>query len=184
MKLLRTCLTAALALVIGSAMAAAQDKKGKAEKGPAPSAVDRLGRFMERMSTLGQAVQKMSLTDEQKTKITGLRQEIGPKLKEIMESMEGVLTDEQKQARTEAVEKANAAGKRGLEMMKAVQAAMKLTDEQQKKLEEPVKKLGELQSEFVKKIMGVLTEEQRADLKKALGGDGKKPAKAAAKAKE
>ena len=136
------------------------------------------------MNTLGQAVGKMTLSDEQKTKISELRQEIGPKFKEIMETMDGILTDRQKEARREAVEKANAAGKRGLEMVKEVQAALKLTDEQQKKLEEPLKKLTALQGEFVKKVMGVLNEEQKAELKKALGGDGKKPAKAADKEKE
>ena len=36
MKLLRTCLTAALVMLIASALAAAQDKKSKAGKRPAP----------------------------------------------------------------------------------------------------------------------------------------------------
>jgi hypothetical protein len=181
MKLSRVCLAAALVLTIGSAMATAQDKKGKAEKGPAPSVVDRLGGVMERMNTLLDAMQKMTLTDEQKTKMSEIRRELGPKFKEVLDPMESILTDQQKQARAVAVKKANAEGKKGREMITAVGAALQLTDEQQKKLEEPIEKFAALQTELVKKIMGILNDEQKAEFKKALGGDGKKPAKAAAK---
>jgi Spy/CpxP family protein refolding chaperone len=180
MKLLRMCLTAALVLAIASALATAQDKKGKLEKGPATSSFDRFARW-ERLNTLRQAVAKMNLTDEQKSKLREIHQEILPKIAEVSNSMDGVLTDAQKQAAIDAGNKAFAAGKRGRELLKASVEGVKFTDEQRKQLEEPVKNLGELERDLIQKIMGILNDEQKAELKKALGNDGKKPAKAAAK---
>jgi len=169
MQSLRTCLIVALALLIASPLAAAPDKKGKGGKKPAPSVFDRLARSMEKMNALRGAMEKMSLTDEQKGKLSAIRQDSGPKFKEVMEAMDGILTDQQKEARREAIEKATADGKKGRELVNAVEAAMKLTDEQKGKLDAPAKKLQDLLEEVVRKIMGVLTDEQQKQFLSDLG---------------
>ena len=103
----------------------------------------------------------LNLTDEQKTKVKDLAAKYGP---------DSVLTDEQKKARTEAVEAAKKDGKTGRDLMKAARDAVKLTDDQKAKRAENFKTLME-------EIKKVLTPEQQEKLKaKMAERRGRKPA--------
>jgi hypothetical protein len=103
-------------------------------------------------------------TDDQQAKIKEYQKEIVPKIAGAAKKMEGLLTAEQKKARTDAVKAAQAAGKKPPEIMAAVKEAIKLTDEQKKQAAEIQQDMKSTQQEFVQKVMGLLTPEQRQQL--------------------
>ena len=78
----------------------------------------------------------------------GLRKEYEPKLKGARDKMESILTDDQKRARAEAFNAAQAAGKGWADAGSAGQAAMKLTDEQKAKMSDAQKEMRALYKEF------------------------------------
>jgi flagellar basal body-associated protein FliL len=100
---------------------------------------------------------------------------------EGMKKMQGILTDEQRKAQQEAMQAARQAGKSPMEANEAAQAAMKLTDEQKAKMAEARKEVGPAQSELRDKVMALLTQEQKEQLQKAMGGQGQKGRKPAEK---
>ena len=113
----------------------------------------------------------LEISDDQKAKLGEIQKEFGPKLLEAMKAMDGILTPEQKQARAEAGKAARDAGKKGKEMADAVEAALKLSDDQKAKFTEARKQMGEIEKGLRAKVTEVLTAEQKAKLQK-------KPAKA------
>jgi Spy/CpxP family protein refolding chaperone len=98
----------------------------------------------------------MELTDAEMTKIGAIRKEYRPKIEKTMKELHGLLTDEQKKARADALK----AGKKGREVL----AAIKFTDDQKKKVSAIFKEVGTLVWEEVDKIREVLSEEQKAKL--------------------
>ena len=76
------------------------------------------------------------------------------------------MTDEQKKASKEAMDKARADGKRGKEVWDAGQAAVKLTPEQKTKMDEAKKASEALDKELREKVDAFLTQEQKDQLKK------------------
>jgi Spy/CpxP family protein refolding chaperone len=140
--------TLAVSLLLAANLSAAEKGKPGAGRGPMMG--------MPGMDMLG----RLNLTDDQKAK---LKEEYGPKMMEIMKKSQGVLTEEQRQARQEAVKKAMADGKKGQEVMKAAQDAVKLTDEQKKKMAETQKEIQDIMKEATDKI---LTPEQKDQLQK------------------
>ena len=167
----RSIITLSLALLLVAPLAAA-DKQKEAKKRPAPS-----GRFVA--AFLPKEIQT-TLTEEQKEKITALGKEFGPKLAEIAKKRAGILTDEQKHAQAHAMKAAIEAGKKGREMMDAVKAAVQLTDEQKQQMKDLQKEATPLQTEVRKKVIALLTDEQKAKLPKR---PAKKEAHAENKAK-
>ena len=130
---MRTILTLALALLIASPVFAAKKKAEKKAPTPATQAVDNM-------------TKNLTLTDDQQTKLDGIKKEFNPKLADAMKAVDELLTPEQKKARQEAGKAAKAAGKTGKEAYQAVQDAMKLTPEQKEKVAEaqkPVRTLAE-----------------------------------------
>jgi Spy/CpxP family protein refolding chaperone len=101
----------------------------------------------------------LNLTDDQKAKVKALRKEYGPKFHAAADS---ILTDEQKTARADAIKAAKAEGKKGPELRKAAMQAVKLTDDQKAKMKEAVKPLNK---EVKDKLMAILTQEQKDQLK-------------------
>jgi hypothetical protein len=180
MKTVRTVVLVVLAVLIAGPLMAQEQQAGAGKKGTrtrrptiaALAGVDRLS----------------NLTDEQKSKLAALRKEIGPKVAEATKKLDGILTEEQKKARTEAQQAARAAGKRGAEARAAVEAAVKLTDEQKTKTAEARKALAELTKGIEEKVNAILTDAQKEELKKAReargtrGGRGNRTAKPAADA--
>jgi Spy/CpxP family protein refolding chaperone len=108
----------------------------------------------------------VTLTDEQKAKVADLKKEYEPKFKELGQKMKGVLTPEQKTARVEAAKAAREAGKSRQDVRAAAEAAMKMTDQQKAKLAEVRKANMSLGKEFRDKVVGLLTPEQKEQLKK------------------
>jgi Spy/CpxP family protein refolding chaperone len=141
-----------LALVVSLWMVgnlAAQDKKapeGKRQHG-APMAWDML--------------RGLNLSDAQKAQVKDVKKDYEPKLKQARDS---VLTPEQIKAREEALKTAKAAGKKGKEVWQAVEAAMKVTDDQKAKMAKAVEPL---RKEVSEKVMAILTPEQLEKFKQA-----------------
>lgn len=146
------CLILALATV--SAQAQPKKKKGKRNRGRNP-----FGNVMAKLDKLG-------LTDEQKTKAQAIIKEYRPQLADLRKA--GGLTSEQKKARSEAVAKAKADGLKGQDLRKAVQGAVQLTDAQK----DAMKKVRNLQREVNQKIMALLTDEQKAKIREGRGKSG------------
>ena len=166
---MRTVLTLAMAMLIASPVLAAP-KKHDGKKGekkpacPATQAVDHM--------TKG-----LTLTDDQKTKLDGIKKEIGPKLAEAMKAQD-TLTSEQKKAGQEAAKAAKAAGKKGKEMKQAVEEATKVTAEQKTKMADAQKQVKTLQKDLREKILAVLTPDQKEQLKPKKKDQPKKEKKA------
>src|SRR5262249_20511826 len=80
-------------------------------------------RLCERMAHL----EELDLTDAEVVKIAEIRKEFQPKVRTAMEGLKGVLSEDQKKAREEAL----AAGKK----RKEVVASLNLTDAQKEKVE-------------------------------------------------
>jgi Spy/CpxP family protein refolding chaperone len=105
-------------------------------------------------------LKELDLTDAEMVKIGEIREEFRPKIKKALDGLHGLLTEEQRKARQEAL----TADKKRTEVI----ASLKLTDEQKGKVEAVGKEVGTLVREEMEKIQAVLTagqEEKLADLK-------------------
>jgi Spy/CpxP family protein refolding chaperone len=101
-------------------------------------------------------LKELDLTDAELAKMKAIRKEYRPKIEKVMKKLEGLLTDEQKQAREEAI---NAGKKR-----KDVRKALNLSDEQKEKVVAVGKELVPLVRAELQEIRDVLTKEQKAKL--------------------
>lgn len=108
----------------------------------------------------------ITLTEEQQTKLKALVDEYSPKLAALNVKQTEILTPEQVAARTEAAKANREAKKTGKEAQAAINAALKLTDEQKTKWEASQKELAELRKVIEQKKRDLLTEEQKAKLPK------------------
>ena len=111
----------------------------------------------------------ITLTDEQKTKVAELEKEFAPKMKELREKLDKVMTEEQKKARLEVMKEhreKGKEGKKGKELAQAIKDAMKLSEEQQKNYDETDKQITALRHEILEKVKPLLTDEQKAKLPK------------------
>lgn len=158
MRAVRTILSVALLLAVAIPLMAQEGKRKP--KGPRPKGKPGVQTPMMWM------FRGIDLTAEQKEKLQEIQKELGPKFAEIRKEMSGILTEEQKAAREEAMKKAREAGKRGREMFQAAQEAVKLTDEQKTKMAEVRKKMEEFGKQFREKALAVLTPEQKEIIKK------------------
>lgn len=114
-----------------------------------------------------QLPKEITLTDEQKTKVAELEKEFAPKMKELREKLDKVMTDEQKKARLDVMKEAREKGKegrKGKELQQAIKDAMKLSEEQQKSYDETDKKITALRQEILEKVKPLLTDDQKAKL--------------------
>jgi Spy/CpxP family protein refolding chaperone len=103
----------------------------------------------ERMAHLGE----LDLTDNEMLKIGDIRDEYRPKFRAALKQMFGVLTDDQKKMREDALK----AGKKRSE----IRESLNLSAEQKEKLESVGKELRALVSEEMDKVRDVLTTEQQ-----------------------
>ena len=167
-RLSRYLLTLALAVILVTPLAAQDKKKKKKKRGRRAFSVVRLPKSLD-------------LTTEQKEKIAKINKEYAPKFREFFRAANTVITREQRRARREAGVAARKAGKKGRELRKAVNEAVKLTDDQKKKLAENTKKRSALFREARAKILEVLTPEQRAKVKVRPKGKKKRKKKKSSK---
>jgi Spy/CpxP family protein refolding chaperone len=117
---------------------------------------ERKERRPERLAERLAHVEQLDLTDGERAKMAEIRDEFRPKMAKVMESMRGLLTDDQKKARVDALE----AGKNRREVI----AALNLTDEQKGKVEAAGKEMRTLVREELEKIRDVLSEGQKEKL--------------------
>jgi Spy/CpxP family protein refolding chaperone len=117
---------------------------------------ERKERRPERLAERLAHLEQLDLTGGERAKIAEIRDEYRPKIAKAMESMRGVLTDDQKKAREEALE----AGKKRREVL----AAVNLTDEQKGKVEAAGKEMRTLVREELEKIRDVLSDGQKEKL--------------------
>jgi Spy/CpxP family protein refolding chaperone len=101
-------------------------------------------------------LRELDLTDAEKTQIETIRQQFHPKIAQALEGMKGMLSDEQKKAREEALK----AGKPRREVL----AALNLTDEQKTKIETAGKEVAASVREELEQIKNVLSSEQQEKL--------------------
>jgi Spy/CpxP family protein refolding chaperone len=112
----------------------------------------RAERLVERMAHL----EELELTDAELAKIKELRDEYRPKVHKALESLRGLLTEEQRKAREEAL----TADKNRREVL----VALNLTDEQKQKVAAVCKEIGELVREHMEKVRDLLTDSQKEKL--------------------
>ncbi len=164
MRTVRTLLVVAAALLIAATVVAQEKPKKKGRRGklaPTTQAVVRLDK-------LRTALEELDLTEEQKEELKKLREKHGPKFKEVFDKMQDVLTEEQKSAGEEAMKEAKESGKKGRELFQAIEASLKLTDEQKEKMDKLAPEVRALQREMMKEIRGILTPEQQERLKEKM----------------
>ncbi|MCA9061800.1 MAG: hypothetical protein KDA96_02045 [Planctomycetaceae bacterium] len=165
MKLWQRVICLSLATVVCLQAGADEPKKGKGKgQQKAPSATQRLLNGIE-------------LTPEQKEKVAAIDKEFAAKFTEFAKQRSDLLTADQKKAQQAAQKAAREAGKSAAESRKAVNEALKLTDEQAAKMKEIQKGQTELNGRIVAALKKVLTEEQAAKLPKQRGNAGKPNAK-------
>ncbi len=179
MRTARYVLVAVIALLMALPVSA-QDKQAK-KKAPAVK-ISQVSQVFLNMEKLHKAIDALDLTSEQQEKLGRLRTENEPKMKEMMSKLEAIFTEEQRAAGKEAAEKAKAEKLEGRKLFVAIEAAVKITEEQKVKLEELGKEMSATHREIVKSVMAVLTPEQKEKVKKAMAPAPKKEkVKAAAK---
>jgi len=98
----------------------------------------------------------LDLTDAEIAQMEEIRKEYRPKIVKAMEGLRGILTDEQKKAREEALK----AGKKRSEVL----ASLNLTDEQKEKMATACKDVHALVREEMEKMKDILSAEQQAQL--------------------
>jgi Spy/CpxP family protein refolding chaperone len=110
----------------------------------------------ERLSERIAHLEALDLTDAEMAKFATIREEYRPKIVKAMENLRGVLTNDQRMTREEALK----AGKKRKEII----ASLNLTAEQKEKIEAVGKELRTLVREEVEKTRDVLTESQKEKL--------------------
>jgi Spy/CpxP family protein refolding chaperone len=101
-------------------------------------------------------LEQLDLTEGEVAKIEEIRKEYRPKIEKTMKELHGLLSDDQKKAREEALQ----AGKKRREVLES----LKLTDEQKAKVQEVGKELRTICHEEMEKIRDVLSAEQKEKL--------------------
>jgi Spy/CpxP family protein refolding chaperone len=128
------------------------EQKAKLEAAKEQAQERRAHSLSERIAHL----EGLDLTDGEMAKIGEIRKEYRPRTEKALKELHGLLTDEQKKAREEALK----AGKKGREALEA----MKLTGEQKQKVQAAGKEVAAVVREEMEKIRDVLSAEQREKL--------------------
>lgn len=137
----------ALATVGFAAEGDAKAERAKKKQAAAPAVV--------------QLPKEVALSDEQKPKIEAINKEFAPKAAELQKKIDSVLTEDQKKARQTAIKAARDGNKKGKEAKDAIDAAIKLSDDQKKAYDEATKAMAALRADALKKAGDVLTAEQK-----------------------
>jgi hypothetical protein len=106
----------------------------------------------------------IKLTDDQTAKLLALQKEYAPKLAEVEKKVNAIMTPERKKTAADLRKKLMDDGKKGPELLKAVNEGLKLTADEVAKLTEAGVEAQKLRTEINKKKLDVLTEEQKKQL--------------------
>jgi Spy/CpxP family protein refolding chaperone len=120
----------------------------------------RAERRPERLAERLAHMESLDLTEAEATKIAAIRSEFRPKIAAALEGLKGTLSDDQRQARDEALKE----GKKRAEFM----SSLNLTDEQKEKIAAVGKEVNSLVHDELEQIKDVLSPQQQekvADLK-------------------
>lgn len=107
----------------------------------------------------------IEFTQDQQAQVEELRKKYTPQIGDINRKQSGVFTDEQRQAHREVFRTAREAGKQGRELRDAVDAAVKLTDEQKKEQARIRKERDDLFAQIQRELTALLTDDQRRQLR-------------------
>lgn len=158
-------------VLCGSVVAQEKGEKKRKKKGKAAATE------VDRSAAAFQLPKEIQLSEEQAAKLQTLRKELQPKLAELIKKEEGLLTAEQRAARAAAAKEAKQSGKTGKDAREAVDAAMKLSPEQQANYRDLQRQMGQLRKEIAGRLATILTPEQREHLNKGRGEGKAKPKK-------
>ncbi len=164
MKVMKSvlCLGLMLSLTI-TGMADEPKQKGK-KAGKAPAATQRFLNGIE-------------LTAAQKEQVAALDKTLAAEFQALNKQRSEILTDTQRTAEREAQKNAKSAGKTPQEARKAVDEALKLTDEQKTKMLELQRKQQAFAAKTIEELKKILTTEQQAKLPQQRQGKGNKKKK-------
>ncbi|MGH7138305.1 MAG: hypothetical protein ACREHD_21355 [Pirellulales bacterium] len=154
-RLVRSTTCCAMILFLAASILAgdkAKPKKGKKAKAAAVPAAFKLS-------------DGITLTADQQAKLDDMKTQYATKLADAQKKISDVYTEEQRARQTTARRDAMTAGKKGKELKAAVDAAVELTDEQQKKLADAQKEQKQLTKEVRKQVTALLSDEQKQKLK-------------------
>ena len=149
-------LSVTLTLTIASTVLSQEPRKQDAER-----AQQRQQAAFEQVFTL----RGIEFSQSQQAQVEELRKKYTPQLIEIQQKYGSILTDEQRQAQREAFRAAREAGKQDAELRKAVEAAVKLTDEQKDQQAKIQQERGTLFAKIQEELRALLTDEQRKQLR-------------------
>ena len=164
MKIVRTVLALVVCVAMVGILSAAEGRKpgGRGPDGP------REGRgFGDPTARIDFMVRGLELTDAQKATIEEIKKEFGPKLKAAQEKQDSILTEDQKKARAEVLQKARESNEGRQNMRETIEKALNLTDSQKKDMDAARKASEELNKSLMDKVTSVLTPEQKEKLEKA-----------------
>jgi hypothetical protein len=116
---------------------------------------------------------EVALSPQQEAKHEALIKKFTPQLEDLAEAEKAIYTEEQREQMKAARDAAHEAGKKGKEANDLVAAAIKLTGQQQEKLDELRQKRKALDEQIKAAVLDLLTPEQRELAKKGPGGPGK-----------
>jgi hypothetical protein len=116
-----------------------------------------------------QIPKELALDAQQKEAIAALNAEYLPKLAELKQQQEGILTTEQKQALADVKNAAKDSGKDKAELARLLRDAVQFTDAQVQQQAGLKRKMIELNQEIQDRFMKLLTAEQREILKQSKG---------------
>ena len=108
----------------------------------------------------------VEFSKDQNTKVEEIRKKYVPMFVELQKKLNGVYTNEQRRARQQAFRAARDAGKNAQEVRKAADFAAKPTDDQKKQRAAIQKERSDLQAKIQKEIRSLLTDKQRAQLRR------------------
>ena len=134
---------------------------------------------MVQIEKLHAALKKMDLTEDQQAKIKELHTAAEPQMKSAVKQIMEIVGEEKMKQVQKISQEGKEAGKTPWQVAVAVEAALKLDDEQQEKLAKIGKELTTVQRGISKKVNGILTAEQKEKLKAEMApknrrGKGKK----------
>lgn len=153
-----TAIVVALLIVIGGQLVAQEQQRQRPDS------------FQRFFSLPG-----IEFSKEQQAKVEVIRKEFAPKLAENQSQWDSVVTEEQMQARREAFQKARDAGKEARELRDAVEAAVKLTDQQREQRAAIQKERDELLVAIRSELTALLTDQQRASVRRPGGNERQVP---------
>ncbi len=107
----------------------------------------------------------VTFSEDQTAKISELKKKYIPQLEKNQARFRNLYTQEQRQARKEAIEQARKDGKQGQELQTLVENAVKLTKDQQQELKDIQTKRTELLATIQAELRALLTKEQQTQVR-------------------